>query len=334
MEKIVILLSLLIVGFSNAQTCSEGFRSTETAFGAVCIPKNPQRIVALDEGTMADLIALGVKPAAVMDWGNRDYTQYLSVDPATIESVATSEGPNYEAMLNLDPDLIVGRVQDTEFFGGNALESLQAVGPTALSDTAEEDHWQGHLTFLGEVFGKQEEARALLESYETRVQEFHDAYEAEGEDATVAIVRSRADSFNVYANGSFISDLVKAVGLEMPAEISDIEAGNQLSLEEIDLLSSDYLFVMARNEDEAEAFLEAREGPLWQFLPAVQQDQAYQVNWSVWVAGWNVVGAHLVVDDLFYYLLDGETSPTPSPLQDIIREGYGPEYDVQRFSES
>lgn len=66
----------------------------------------------------------------------------------------------------------------------------------------------------------------------------------------------------------------------------------------------------------------------------MQNGQTYQVNWSVWVAGWNVVGAHLVIDDLFYYLLDGASSPTPKldPIQTLISEGYGPEHDVQRFS--
>lgn len=333
MKKLLVSLSVLLLSLGFAQECEASFRAVETAFDAVCIPKNPERIVALDEGTMADLLALGVKPLAVMDYGNRDYTQYLAVGPAEIASVGTSEGPNYEAMLKLNPDLIVGRGRDLEFFGENALESLQAVAPTALSASEEDADWQIHLRFLGEVVNKEPRAADLISSFETRLREFRTAYAAKGEDATIAIIRSRPDAFNVYAKESFIAETVRAAGLRMPGALYDLETRNQISLEEIDLLSSDHLFVMARNEDEAEAFLDAKAGPLWQFLPAVQKDQTYQVNWSTWVAGWNVVGVHLVLDDLFYYLLGGASS-TPNPLQDFIKDEYGPEYDVRRFSEN
>lgn len=332
MKKLLVSLTALLLSLGFAQTCETGFRAVETAFGSVCVPQEPQRIVALDEGTMADLLALGVKPLAVMDYGNRDYTHYLATNPAEIASVGMGEGPNYEAMLRLAPDLIVGRGRDLEFFGESALESLQAVAPTALSASEEDADWQTHLRFLAEVADEEARAADLISSFETRLQEFRTAYAAEGEDATIAIIRSRPDAFNVYANGSFISELVKSAGLKMPQGFETIEPSNQISLEEIDLLSSDYLFVMARNEEEAEAFLDAKEGPLWQFLPAVQKDQTYQVNWSTWVAGWNVVGAHLVLDDLFYYLA-GSESPTPNPLRNLVKDDVGPEYDARTFSE-
>lgn len=336
-KTFVALLVGVAIGLSSfalAQDCETGFRLFDKGFhetDAICIPENPRRIVVLDEGTMTNLLALGIQPLAVMDWGNRDYAQYLALNPDSIESVGTPDGPNFEAMLSLQPDLIVGEAGDLEWFGDNAFENLQLIAPTALSSTDELDHWQGHLLFLGEVLGKQTESKALIDSYEIRLQEFREAYAAKAEDATIAIIRSRPDAFNVYARESFIAETVKSAGLIMPEALYRLDAWNSISLEEIDLLSSDYLFVMARNEDEAEAFFSTRESPLWQFLPAVQKEQVYQVNWTVWVAGWNVVGAHLVIDDLFYYLLDEAESPTLSPVTSVISEGYGPKYDVERF---
>lgn len=332
MKKVFAGLCLALViaftCFATAQTCESGLRSIMD----ICIPENPQRIVVLDEGTMTDLLALGIQPMAVHDWGNRDYAQYLNFDPADIESAGTPDGPNYEVMLNLDADLIVGRARDIQWLGDNALENLQAIAPVVLSDTPEEDHWQGHLLFLGEVFNKQNEAQTLINTFNTRLAEFRNAYAAKGENATIAIIRSRPDAFTVYANDYFITDLVKAAGLEFASGVTDVPSGQNISLEEIDILNGDYLFVMLRNDREAETFQNAKGGPLWQFLPAVQNEQAYQVNWSVWVAGWNAVGAQLVIDDLFYYLLDGASSPTPNPLSHVISEGYGPEFDVHRFS--
>jgi len=316
----------------TASTCDEGFRLIEHAEGADCIPNELERIVVLDEGTMTDLLALGIQPIAVMDWGNRDYAQYLDLDPSTIESVGTPEGPNFEAILELEPDVILGYADNIQWFGDNALENLQAIAPTVLSPAVNPD-WQSHLLFLGEVVGAEDRAQSLLDSFNTRLGEFATAWEASGDDSTIAIIRSRADSFNIYANDYFISDTVKAAGLQMPDSFAELPERIAISVEEIDMLDSDYLFVMARNTDEAEAFMDASEGPLWQFLPAVENDKVYQVNWSVWVAGWNVVGAHLVVDDLFHYLLDTEP-PTPNPLSDVISDDFSPTFDVERFADT
>ncbi|MEM8859613.1 MAG: ABC transporter substrate-binding protein [Chloroflexota bacterium] len=304
-------------------------RTVTDANGEVEIPSNPQRIIALDEGTMTDLIALGVTPAAVQDWSRRDFSLFLNVDQDEIASVGSPEGPNFEAMLNIEADLIIGRAADLAWLPEGTQENLEAIAPTVFSPAMSVD-WQGHLTFLGEMVGKQAEAAELIGAYDSRLAEFAEAWEASGKDETVAIIRSRADSFNIYANDSFIAETVKSAGIAMPESFADIPGRNSISLEEIDVLTADNLFVMARNEDEAEAFVDAVNGPLWQFIPAVANDQAYQVNWSVWVAGWNSIGAQLVLDDLYFFLLDS-TPATPNPISDLVIDDFGPQYDVVRF---
>ncbi len=299
------------------------------AYGEIEVPASPQRIVALDEGTMTDLIALGITPAGVHDWGNRDFALFLNVDPATIPSVGTPDGPNFEAMLNLEPDLIIGRTEELEWYPEEMRESLEAIGTTVFSPNPSAD-WQSHLAFLGEVVNKEAEASALLEVYDTRLEEFKAAWEASGNNETIAIIRSRADAFNIYNKESFIAETAKSAGLTMPESFDEMEAWNTISVEQIDMVTADNLFVMARNEDEAQAFVDMVNGPLWQVIPAVAKDQAYQVNWSVWVAGWNSVGAQLVLDDFFFFLLDSQPS-TPNPLEYLLVDGFGPQFDVVRF---
>lgn len=324
---LIILLVLLLMSVAplSAQDaeCESGFRLFDHATLAtdpVCISENPQRIIALDEGTMADLIALGIRPVGVQDNGNRDYTRYLNTED--IASVGTPDGPSYEAMLALDPDLIIGSVDEIEFFGEDSLEFLQEIAPTAISSVSK-NVWQDYLTFIADVVGESEEAASFIQLYDQRIIEFKAAIEERDEDFTIAIIRSRAESFNIYAfDIFFIVGLVWDAGLAFPESFADLPERNEISLEQLDLLNSDYLFVMIRNEDEGALFESAVESPLWQFLPAVQNDQVYEVNWSTWVAGWNVIGAHLVVDDLFFYLTASE-SPTPNPFVDIVIEGFG-----------
>lgn len=328
MTKMLFLLICLLIALptvaQESGECEDGFRLLEhelLATDPLCIPVEPQRIVALDEGTMADLIALGVRPIGVHDYANRDYTRYL--DTQDIASVGTPDGPNYEAMLELDPDLIIGSVEDMEIFGEGSAEILQDIAPTALSSISK-NQWQDYFTFVGDVLDVSDEAERILDIYDQRIAEFHEALEERGEDFTIAIIRSRADSFNIYASDIFfVARLVQEAGLQFPEAFAGLPERNEISLEEIDLLASDYLFVMIRNEDEAEQFASAVESPLWQFLPSVQNNEVYEVNWSTWVAGWNVIGAQLVVDDLFFYLTNVE-SPTPNPFADIVIEGFGP----------
>ncbi|MEM7118825.1 MAG: iron-siderophore ABC transporter substrate-binding protein [Chloroflexota bacterium] len=319
-----VILFLVLVVLIGCQVVGGG----ETAVSAD-IPANPQRIIAADEGTMVDLLALGVTPVGVNDFGRRDFSRFLDYDADAIASVGTPDGPNYEAILVLEPDLIIAREEHFTWTSPRMRSRLEAIAPVAVSPHSGAP-WDEHLRFVAQLVNKEAEAEELIATYETRLQEFRTAWAAAGGGETIGIVRSRPNGLQVYAKESFIAETVKSADLTMPDGFEELPRRNNISLEELDTLSSDYLFVMMRNEDEAVAFLEASASPLWEFLPAVQNEQVHQVNWSVWVAGWNVVGAQLVLDDLFFFLLDSE-SPTPNPITALVRDDFNPQFDVERL---
>jgi len=320
----------LEIGETSAATgsCDESFRSIVGAFGPTCIPVAPERIIAMNENIMANLLALDVTPIAVQDWANRDFTQYLVDTTDIIPSVGTTDGPNYEAMLALNPDVILAMPDDVD---EEALELLQEIAPVAVSTVNNVD-WRGNFLFAGDVVGKRAEAEALVAQTDARLAEFRTAYTDQASaDETIAIIRSRADSFNIYNKESFIAELVKDAGLQMPKSFADLEAWNSMSLEAIPMLMSDKLFVMVRNERESGMFSELAGTALWETLPAAQNNEVYVVNWSVWVAGWNIIGTNLVIDDLFFYML-GEKSSTPNPFTDQIIDEFGPQFDEKRLA--
>lgn len=309
----------------GAATCAADQRAIVGAFGALCIPASPQRIIALNEGVMANLLALGVTPVAVSDYANRDYAGYLG-DTSAIASVGTPDGPNFEAMLALNPDLILGMPSDVD---EQTRPLFEEIAPLAISPSDSAD-WRGTFSFAAEATGKSDRAASILGRTEARLAAFREAYAAQASDETIAIIRSRADSFNIYNRESFIAELVKEAGLRMPPAFDEIEPWNSMSLENITLLTGDKLFVMVRNERESGAFRELSASPLWQTIPAVQNDAVEIVNWNVWVAGWNIVGANLVIDDLYFYIL-GREPEQPNPLSDLIVPGFGPQNDAVRL---
>jgi iron complex transport system substrate-binding protein len=291
---------------SAALDCDEGFRVIESAFGATCIPEAPERIIALNEGVMANLLALGIEPLAVQDYANRDNTQYLGDTTDEIDSVGIPDGPNFEAMLALDPDLILGMDFDAD---EELLETLEQIAPVALSpdDSA---GWRSNFLFTGDAVGKLAEAEALVATTDARLEEFRTAYAAQAPaDETIAIIRSRADSFNIYNKESFIAELVKEAGLQMPESFDDVKAWNTTSLESIPLLTSDKLFVMVRNEDEAGMFVDMNGSPLWQSLRAFEAEVVYGRE-DVWLQS-NILSAHLILDDLAEIFEVEIATPTP-----------------------
>lgn len=319
----MLMLAVAVAGCSPPEPAAiEGpTRTIMTGDREVIVPDDAQRIIALDVGTAVDMIALGVEPIGIVDYGRRDTIAFFSYPHQDIPSMGDSEGPNYEAILAQNPDLMVGRLENIGWLN-DAEAQLAAIAPIALSD-ATSANWDEHLQFVGDAINKRAEADDLVATFDQRIKEFREAYAATGrnETETIAIIRSRASLFNIYANNYFITGLVKDAGLKMPEGYEDLPARNRLSLEELDTLSSDYLFVVARNEDEAGALAEARETPLWQLLPSVQKDQVYEVEFSIWVSGWNVGGANIVLDNLFEIVL-GQESSTPNPLAEYILDEY------------
>ncbi|MEM7346200.1 MAG: ABC transporter substrate-binding protein [Chloroflexota bacterium] len=324
-EQVNEILDMEERAMTDSDVCEAGFHAIEGAFGSTCIPVAPERIIAMNENVMANLIALGTPPIAVQDWTRRDFTQYLGDTTETIASVGTGDGPNYEAMLALKPDLILAMQNNVD---EESMELLTQIAPVAVSKSDTVD-WRGNILFAGEVTGKLAEAEALVAQTDQRLAEFRATYEAQADGEEIAIIRSRADSFNIYHGNFFIVKITEDAGLKMPASFSEITE-RRLSLEAIELIKGDRLFVMVRNERESGAFLDLSASPLWQTIPAVQNDEVYLVNWSVWVAGWNIVGANLVIDDLYFYML-GEEATTPNPLSDLIIPDYGPLYDQERL---
>ena len=90
--------------------CDSGFRGVVNALGnKVCVPEDPQRVVALLEGDINGLLALSVEPIGVTNGrGQMTPPRYLDDRlPADAVSVGAFFRPNLEVILELQPDLIL-----------------------------------------------------------------------------------------------------------------------------------------------------------------------------------------------------------------------------------
>lgn len=295
-----------VYGAVGSSTPDRGTRLVKHAMGETKVPASPQRVVVLDTGALANALALGVKPVGA-DLGGGAFVGYLGDRVQGIQGVVGDTGePNLETVLRLKPDLIIG----TRTLNETIYDKLARIAPTVLAQAHPSQEWKAYLTFVGEALGKPREARELLADYDARLAEFKRRMGDRLATTTVSIVRSRPENVQVYLKGTFAGSVVAEAGLPRPpaqdrAPEKYADNFENVSLELIPQLDAEVLFWVGRNEKEGAGIKQMIEHPLWSQLDAAKQGRVYEVPFDVWVAGWNIIGANLLLDDLFKYLVAG-----------------------------
>jgi iron complex transport system substrate-binding protein len=282
-------------------------RTIRHALGEIAVPANPQRVIVLDTGALANALALGVKPVGAV-LGNKRFVRYLGDAIADIEDLSSESGePDLERALALKPDLIIG----TKAINEANYATLSRIAPTVLAAAQPSQQWKAYFTFVGEALGKSQQAQQLQNEYNARVAEFKRKM-GERLATTVSIVRSQPDSTQVYLKKTFVGATIEELGLQRPpsqdrAPENFVDNFENLSLELIPQLDADVIFWMQLDEQEGAGIQQAMRHPLWAQLNAVRQGRVYEVPFDVWAGGWNITGAHRLLDDLFKYLVEEQS---------------------------
>jgi iron complex transport system substrate-binding protein len=307
-------------------TCAAGFRLFEHEIleaGAVCVPENPQRVVALDPFAYELLILNGTPPVGAVGYLEPIYRRnfpYLEDRLVGIENVGFP--PNPEAILALDPDLIIGSYLDAD-----QVVQLQAIAPTVNYVAFGSGDWKRPMLMIGELLGLSELVDGLFADYQTRLDDLS-RYVEDLSAIEVSIIRIQPDQLMLNLVNSFPSVIVADAGFSRPESqaYSEEEAiatyggaiGAFISIEEIQLADGDYVFAwsnQASDEEYADAdsnWERVQASPLWSALSASQNETAHRVA-GHWL-GWGIFAAHGIIDDLFTYIAGvdpAEVSPNP-----------------------
>lgn len=311
---VLMLLSVIFVKgcYSNSTKITELNRVNLDAaeckiikhpLGESCIPFQPQRIIALDETSMEALLALDLKPIATAQPNIAgSIIPKLGEKAEGIVSLGKDGQPNIEKIVQLNPDLILGFSLSAEQY-----QIFSQIAPTVTFDYIQSG-WQDALLRIAETTGKTEKAQKLLEHYQQRVEKLRTFFNHNLKGKTVSISRFYAgNKFTEFRTKySFPGSLLTEVGIPLP-EIQNQLTTNEnqplvsISLERIDLLNADILFV-ALDPGAEDSFQEYQNSQLWQQLKAFKNQQIYPVNSSYWIFG-NILSANAILDDLFKYLV-------------------------------
>lgn len=287
-------VEVITVGEDTAE--GETRTVTDAAGNELEILAHPQRVVALSERDMDAAFALGAPVVGVVDGrGAMAPPAYLQPYLGKAVSVGAFSAPSPEAILALDPDLILigGLFPTLE----EILPDLRQIAPVYISFNSGDD-WKKAFLGTADALNKTAEAEAWLANYEANAAAIA-AQVTPG--TTVSIVRFNPDGPVIMAPGSFASSVITEAGLTRPEGHMDIEGqghSDPISQEALTLIDADYLFVGSLNP-EGNAVLEAAlNDPLYAALNVFQNEAVAVVDGAVWTTLGGPLAAQIILDQV------------------------------------
>ncbi len=265
----------------------------EHAAGKITLEQQPKRIYA---PYMEDaLLTLGIKP--VMKWSYGPLVQqYLEPQLEDVPKVDFSGGNNYEQVLAAQPDLIV--LYSSEMAANGAYEQFSSIAPTYVFPDAAGD-WKGTVQVLGQLTGKETEAKQAIGNYDALVKQARQQLEPIAKGKTFAIVRIKPKEINLM-EGIYFSGvtLYQDLGLT-PAPLVKDKSWDKfavLSLEGLSELNADYIFYTIQGDDAVSNEQTIQSSSIWKSLPAVRDGHAYKVENNYWLASGAIANTMQIKD--------------------------------------
>ncbi|MNO36466.1 Fe(3+)-citrate-binding protein YfmC precursor [compost metagenome] len=278
-----------------ANTASEATHTIKHGLGTTEIKGKPQRIVALEFTYAEDLVALGVDPVGVADV--EGYKKWVNTTPGLPDGVAdvgTRQEPNLEAIMALEPDLII----TADYRAANIYDKLTEIAPTiAFSPYQDEngvDQYQEMIdTFntIAEITGKQDEAAKVLKDLDDTYAAATEKLKAAGkENGTVTLVQAysnqNAPVFRIFTDNSMSIQILKKIGLTNAFKESAFELYGyaEKTVESFPAVQdSNFIYIVQADDNVFEDQL--KDNKVWTNLNFVKENRTYALGGDSWVFG-------------------------------------------------
>jgi iron complex transport system substrate-binding protein len=258
-------------------------RTVTDSRGPSEVPASPQRIAALVGSAEIDVMLLGLDP--VFSGTYAEGWVELPEGAVTSDTVP----PSVEAVAAADPDLLIGWHWLSE---EDSWVALGEIAPAVtLPDTGAT--WREVFQLVADAVNRTEQGEEVLAELDDRVAGLEARF-AEREPITAALIGSFAPGTFWWWEPTYDTNLHMAsvgIGIDGPAE-----RGQDLSYERLGDVTAPWIILTGTpGTDDGTDDLMA--SPLWETLPAVQQDQVVVVDRDLW-GGAGVMWAHRLLDEL------------------------------------
>lgn len=280
---------------AGTNTTPEVTHSIKHTLGTAEITGTPQRIVALEFTYAEDLIALGVQPIGVADV--EGYKKWVNTTPGladTVQDVGTRQEPNLEAIMAVEPDLII----TSDLRAKNIYDKLTEIAPTlAFSPYQDEtgvDQYQEMIdTFntIADVVGKQDEAVKVLKDLDDAYAAAAEKIKAAGkENEGVTLVQAyssqNAPVFRIFTDNSLAMNILNKIGLTNAFTESTFEVYGyaEKTVESFPAVQdSNFIYIVQADDNVFENQL--KDNKVWSNLNFVKENRTYALGGDSWVFG-------------------------------------------------
>ena len=217
------------------------------ARGTVDVPASPQHVVATDNRIFQTLQAWDVKLAAApkkLIPGSNPYKK----DDAIVD-LGNHREPNLEAIVATKPDLILNGQRFAQHY--DAIKKLTpdaALVDTDISpDKPLDEELKRQTTLLGDIFGKQDEAKQLIADFDAAIKRVKDVNTS---DKFMAVITSGGEiNYAAPGKGRTLGPVFEILGLTPALETngSSDHTGDDISVEAIAQSNPDWILVMDRD---------------------------------------------------------------------------------------
>ncbi len=241
---------------------------TDDAGRSITIPREPQRVISFAPSNTEILFSLGVGDRLV---AVDEFSDWPPEELQDIPKIGGVANPNYEVIVELEPDLVLSIGGTDEF-----VERLEDLGiPSLVLQPSNFEDIYGNILLVGEVMNVPAFAEELVQEMRSEVDRV--AEKVEGlpeEDRPAVFFEVWPDPLMTTGPHSFIGFLVSAAGGRL---ISDDVDGDWVEFSLETLVDRDPDVIVTTFEDTLDA-LERGNRPGWDGISAVQDGEYYMVD--------------------------------------------------------
>lgn len=266
-----------------------------TMKGNVTIPTNPKRIVDIS-GSTEELLILKHVPVGTANADSYKTTEkpsYLKDKLSSSKLVGFSmmDTMDIEAILNLDPDLIIMSERQTKIYA-----QLKAIAPVVMLKDYAND-WRSNLTSVSKLFGQEKDAKQWLATYDKKAKTIGSEIQKANGKQTYLTVLASAGKYYIFSDAAIGSILLTDMKLAQPANMPK-QGGISLpvvTMEGLSSIDADHIVVIATDVDKKD--LES--STVWKSMRAVKAGNVTILPSSPYFAqGYAPIGRELLLDSI------------------------------------